>query len=158
MWLQGRKFRTLSEKPKNAIKIKIGCVVIKLQVLKLNPDHLDQAKFWESSDHNWYFFRSIKSCFVCFLSSQMHPKAGTHYLHVFCGRMHGIIVTNMVKIVKIWFFLQKWSRAKMRKIFKIGKHIDGGVNDTCLQGRIFKTFSEKPKNAIKIKIGCVVTE
>ena len=115
----------------------------------------DQAKFWESSDHNWYFFRSIKSCFVCFLSSQMHPKAGTHYLHVFCGRMHGIIVTNMVKIVKIWFFLQKWSRAKMRKIFKIGKHIDGGVNDTCLQGRKFRTFSEKPKNAIKIKIGCV---
>ena len=45
MWLQGRKFRTLSEKLKNAIKIKIGCVVIKLQVLKLNPDHLDQAKF-----------------------------------------------------------------------------------------------------------------
>ena len=40
MWLQGRKFRTLSEKPKNAIKIKIGCVVIKLRVLKLNPDHL----------------------------------------------------------------------------------------------------------------------
>ena len=32
MWLQGRKFRTLSEKPKNAIKIKIGCVVIKLGV------------------------------------------------------------------------------------------------------------------------------
>ena len=30
----------LSEKPKNAIKIKIGCVVIKLRVLKLNPDHL----------------------------------------------------------------------------------------------------------------------
>ena len=44
----------------------------------------------------------------------------------------------------------------MRKIFKVGKHIDGGVNGMWLQGRIFKTFSEKPKNAIKIKIGCVV--
>ena len=32
MWLQGRKFRTLSEKPKNAIKIKIGCVFVCLFV------------------------------------------------------------------------------------------------------------------------------
>ena len=46
MWLQGRKFRTLSEKPKNAIKIKIGCVVIKLRVLKLNPDHLGSSKIF----------------------------------------------------------------------------------------------------------------
>ena len=48
----------------------------------------------------------------------------------------------------------------MWKFFKVRKHIDGGVIDMCLQGRIFKAFSEKPKNAIKIKIkiGCVVTE
>ena len=44
----------------------------------------------------------------------------------------------------------------MWKFFKVRKHIDGGVIDMCLQGRIFKAFSEKPKNAIKIKIGCVV--
>ena len=46
----------------------------------------------------------------------------------------------------------------MWKFFKVRKHIDGGVIDMCLQGRIFKAFSEKPKNAIKIKIGGVVTE
>ena len=73
-------------------------------------------------------------------------------------RVHGIIGLNRAKYVKIWFFGQRWSRAKIWKIFKVGKHIDGGVIDMCLQGRIFKAFSEKPKNAIKIKIGCVVTE
>ena len=55
-------------------------------------------------------------------------------------------------------FWSKMITGKIWKIFKVGKHIDGGVIDMCLQGRIFKAFSEKPKNAIKIKIGCVVTE
>ena len=73
-------------------------------------------------------------------------------------RVHGIVGLNKAKYVKIWFFGQRWSRAKIWKIFKVGKHIDAGVIDMWLQGRIFKAFSEKPKNAIKIKIGCVVTE
>ena len=88
----------------------------------------------------------------------MHPNVSTHHLNEFFSRVHGIIVLNMAIYARARFFLQRWSRAKIWKIFKVGKHIDGGVIDMCLQGRIFKAFSEKPKNAIKIKIGCVVTE
>ena len=65
-------------------------------------------------------------------------------------------MSNLGNICARAFFFKDDHGAKMWKIFKVGIHIDGGVNDTCLQGRIFKTFSEKLKNAIKIKIGCVV--
>ena len=154
MWLQGRKFRTLSEKPKNAIKIKIGCVVIKLQVLKLNPDHLWSRNLVIIIE----FLQFHKSMFYLFLSSQMHPKAKYTSCKWVFSRVHGITMSNLGNICARAFFFKDDHGAKMWKIFKVGIHIDGGVNDTCLQGRIFKTFSEKLKNAIKIKIGCVVTE
>ena len=39
---------------------------------------------------------------------------------------------------------------------KVKKNIDGDVIGVWFRGRIFKAISEKPKNAIKIKIECVV--
>ena len=63
-----------------------------------------------------------------------------------------LVFRSLRVILQRWSRLQRWSQDFWNpwKCLKVKKHIDGGVKSMWLQGRKFRTLSEKPKNENRV--------